>query len=174
MGVHPPVHGGVHCAPVVYAQAVTLCVQFFRNSRFAGDFAYLARTVTASRRKIMVFLSVVLMAVMVFGTLMEVIEGPENGFTRIPVAIYWGITTMTTVGFGDITPKIDLGRLVASVMMLMGWAPGVFIADSAATNFTLMKRTTQTRAARLLLPRACAVCHTICAHHHRPACQPVR
>jgi voltage-gated potassium channel len=52
---------------------------------------------------------------------MYVIEGPENGFTSIPVSIYWAITTMTTVGFGDITPKTDLGRLIASFTMLLGW-----------------------------------------------------
>ena len=75
----------------------------------------------ASRKKILVFLSVVLVVVMVMGTLMYVVEGGENGFTSIPVGIYWAITTMTTVGFGDIAPKTDLGKLLASVMMLMGW-----------------------------------------------------
>ncbi len=55
------------------------------------------------------------------GTLMYVVEGPANGFTSIPVAVYWAITTMTTVGFGDITPKTDLGRTIASLMMLVGW-----------------------------------------------------
>ncbi len=55
------------------------------------------------------------------GTLMYVVEGPANGFTSIPTAVYWAITTMTTVGFGDITPKTDLGRFIASFMMLLGW-----------------------------------------------------
>lgn len=55
------------------------------------------------------------------GTVMYVVEGPANGFTSIPTAVYWAITTMTTVGFGDITPKTELGRLISSVMMLLGW-----------------------------------------------------
>jgi voltage-gated potassium channel len=55
------------------------------------------------------------------GTVMYVIEGPANGFTSIPVSVYWAITTMTTVGFGDITPGTEAGRFVASLMMLMGW-----------------------------------------------------
>jgi len=59
--------------------------------------------------------------VLVLGTLMYVVEGPEHGFTSVPVSIYWAITTLTTVGFGDITPKTDVGRFVASVMMLAGW-----------------------------------------------------
>lgn len=61
------------------------------------------------------------MVVLLMGTLMYVVEGPDNGYTSIPVGIYWAITTLTTVGFGDITPKTDLGRLIASLMMLLGW-----------------------------------------------------
>ena len=79
------------------------------------------RALAASRRKIFVFMSFVMLAVVVMGTLMYVVEGPDNGYTSIPVGIYWAITTMTTVGFGDITPKTDLGRLLASAMMLLGW-----------------------------------------------------
>jgi voltage-gated potassium channel len=52
---------------------------------------------------------------------MYVVEGPEHGFSSIPIAIYWAITTMTTVGFGDIAPETNLGRAVASVVMLLGW-----------------------------------------------------
>jgi len=55
------------------------------------------------------------------GTVMYLVEGPENGYTSIPVAVYWAISTVTTVGFGDITPKTDLGRTIASFSMLLGW-----------------------------------------------------
>ncbi len=88
---------------------------------YVWEYHGLGRAPVASRRKILVFLSAVLMIVVVMGTVMYVAEGPQNGFTSIPVAIYWAITTMTTVGFGDITPKTDIGRLVASMMMLLGW-----------------------------------------------------
>ncbi len=69
----------------------------------------------------MVFIGTVFMIVVLMGSLMYVVEGPSNGFTSIPVSVYWAITTMTTVGFGDITPKTDLGRTIASFMMLLGW-----------------------------------------------------
>jgi voltage-gated potassium channel len=95
--------------------------RIFKLTSFLVEYTHLANALAASRRKIMVFLSVVLMIVMVMGTLMYVVEGPEHGFTSIPISIYWAITTMTTVGFGDITPKTDLGKLIASTMMLMGW-----------------------------------------------------
>jgi voltage-gated potassium channel len=93
----------------------------FKLTEYVTEYVHLGAALAASRRKIFVFLSGVLMIVMVLGTLMYVIEGPTNGFTSIPTSIYWAITTMTTVGFGDITPKTDFGRFIASIMMLMGW-----------------------------------------------------
>ena len=95
--------------------------RIFKLTQYMSEYQHLADAMASSRRKIFVFLTVVLMVVMVMGTLMYVVEGPAHGFTSIPVAIYWAITTMTTVGFGDITPQTDLGKLIASVMMLMGW-----------------------------------------------------
>ena len=88
---------------------------------YVAEYRALGSALAASRRKIFVFITFVLMVVLVMGTLMYVVEGPNNGYTSIPVSIYWAITTMTTVGFGDITPKTDLGRMIASGMMLLGW-----------------------------------------------------
>ncbi|HEX5371990.1 MAG TPA: ion transporter [Aquabacterium sp.] len=95
--------------------------RIFKLTGFVNEYTSLGRAIQASRRKILVFLSFVLMVVLVLGTVMHVIEGPEHGFTSIPTSMYWAVTTMTTVGFGDITPKTDLGRLVSSLMMLLGW-----------------------------------------------------
>lgn len=93
----------------------------FKLTAYMTEYSSLGLALRASRRKITVFLSAVLMIVLVMGTLMYVVEGPANGFVSIPTGVYWAITTMTTVGFGDITPKTDLGRFIASVMMLLGW-----------------------------------------------------
>jgi voltage-gated potassium channel len=93
----------------------------FKLTHYMAEYTHLGNALRASARKILVFLSVVMLVVMVMGTLMYVVEGPANGYTSIPVAVYWAITTITTVGFGDITPKTDLGRLLSSLMMLMGW-----------------------------------------------------
>ncbi len=95
--------------------------RIFRLTHYVAEYRYLGRAIAASRRKILVFLTTVSMVVLVLGTVMYVVEGPRNGFVNIPTGIYWAITTMTTVGFGDITPKTDLGRFIASLMMLMGW-----------------------------------------------------
>lgn len=92
-----------------------------RLTQYMAESSALVDALVASRRKILVFLSFVLMVVLISGTLMYVIEGPANGYTSIPIAMYWAVTTMTTVGFGDITPKSDIGRMLTSLMMLLGW-----------------------------------------------------
>ncbi len=93
----------------------------FKLAAYVAEYQFLGRALAASARKILVFLSAVVMVVLVMGTVMYVVEGQTNGFTSIPVSVYWAISTVTTVGFGDIVPKTDLGRLIASFMMLMGW-----------------------------------------------------
>ena len=88
---------------------------------YVEEYGMLNRALLASRRKILIFLSVVMMVVLLLGTAMYVIEGPGNGFTSIPTSVYWAITAVTTVGFGDIVPKTDFGRAISSMMMLLGW-----------------------------------------------------
>ena len=88
---------------------------------FLDEYLMLGQALKASARKIFVFLSVVALIVFVMGTLMYVIEGPEHGFTSVPIGIYWAISTVTTVGYGDVTPATSIGRIFASIMMLLGW-----------------------------------------------------
>jgi voltage-gated potassium channel len=95
--------------------------RIFKLTDYMVEYQMLGEALAASRRKILVFLSAVLMVVLILGTLLYVVEGPEHGFKDIPTSVYWAITTITTVGFGDITPKTDLGRFIASVIMLIGW-----------------------------------------------------
>jgi len=76
----------------------------------------------ASRAKIAVFLFAVLTSVVVIGAIIYVVEGPEHGFTSIPVSMYWAIVTLTTVGYGDISPQTPLGQFIASIVMIMGYA----------------------------------------------------
>lgn len=91
-------------------------------AEYIGQSRLLLRALAASKAKILVFLFAVLIIVTVFGSLMYLIEGPENGFISIPHSIYWAIVTLTTVGYGDISPKTPLGQLLASVIMLVGYA----------------------------------------------------
>lgn len=90
-------------------------------TQFIMEGDVLRKALHASRHKITVFLFVVLNAVIVVGALMFVIEGPENGFTSIPTSMYWTIVTLTTVGYGDISPKTPLGQMLASCVMVLGY-----------------------------------------------------
>jgi voltage-gated potassium channel len=84
--------------------------------------AIIVKALKQSRIKISVFLFAVLTMVVIIGTLMYLIEGAENGFTSIPRGIYWAIVTLTTVGYGDISPSTALGQLIASFVMIAGYA----------------------------------------------------
>ena len=128
--------------------------RLLKLSEYVSELAFLGVALRSSRRKIAVFLGFVLITVAVLGTVMYVVEGPENGFTSIPVAMYWGITTMTTVGFGDITPKTDLGRFIASCMMLLGW--GIL---AVPTGIVTAEMTSQ-RIGRPVATRVCPDCLT--------------
>jgi voltage-gated potassium channel len=121
---------------------------------YVSEFGFLGDALLASRRKIIVFIGFVLVAVTILGTLMYVVEGPDNGFTSIPVAIYWGITTLTTVGFGDITAKTDLGRFIASCMMLLGW--GILAVPTGIVTAEMTAR----RTGRPVTTRTCHECLT--------------
>lgn len=121
-------------------------------TQYVAEYSLLREALRASRRKITVFLVTISMAIMIIGTLMYVIEGPEHGFTSIPVAVYWAITTMTTVGFGDITPHTDLGRALASLMMLLGW--GVLAVPTGIVTAEMVNRP----AAEPLTTRTCPGC----------------
>ncbi len=81
----------------------------------------LRQALKASKRKIIVFVFTVLILVVIFGALMYVIEGEENGFTSIPRSIYWAIVTLTTVGYGDISPTTPLGQILAAIIMILGY-----------------------------------------------------
>lgn len=99
-------------------------LRVFRVLRMAGfvrEAQVLRAALMASTRKITVFLGAVLAIVVIVGSLMYTIEGEAHGFTSIPVAMYWAIVTLSTVGYGDIAPGTPLGKLVASLLMVVGY-----------------------------------------------------
>lgn len=127
--------------------------RIFKLTAYVTEYQAIGLALRASRRKILVFLAAVMMIVLVIGTLMYVVEGPANGFTSIPTSVYWAITTMTTVGFGDITPKTDLGRLIASLMMLLGWGTLAVPTGIVTAEMTYARRAAVTT-------RTCQECLT--------------
>ena len=93
----------------------------FKLVQFLSEARLLLDALRASFRKIAVFLCTVMTLVIIFGALMYVVEGAANGFTSIPRSIYWAIVTMTTVGYGDISPQTDLGQALAAIIMIIGY-----------------------------------------------------
>lgn len=95
--------------------------RILKTTHYIGESNKLWRAVKNSRVKVFVFLFTVLIICIIMGTVMYLIEGPENGFDNIPLAIYWCIVTLTTVGYGDIYPATPLGQVLASVIMIAGY-----------------------------------------------------
>lgn len=89
--------------------------------QYLGEARMLTQALRASLRKIVVFLVTVLTLVTIFGAMIYLVEDPKNGFTSIPKSIYWAIVTLTTVGYGDISPQTILGQLLSSLIMIIGY-----------------------------------------------------
>jgi voltage-gated potassium channel len=130
---------GLHALIDVRLLRLLRLFRILKLAEYVEEFGALGRALMASRRKILVFLSFVLIVVIVMGTIMYVVEGPENGFRNVPVSVYWAISTMTTVGFGDIVPKTGLGRFIASVMMLIGWGTLAVPTGIVSAEFTALR-----------------------------------
>jgi voltage-gated potassium channel len=130
---------GVHALLDVRLLRMLRLFRILKLAEYVEEYGALGRALMSSRRKILVFLSFVLLVVVVMGTIMYVVEGPANGFANVPVSVYWAISTMTTVGYGDITPKTGLGRFIASLMMLVGWGTLAVPTGIVSAEFTALR-----------------------------------
>lgn len=112
-------------AQMLLAVRVLRVLRVFRVlklTRYTSATRLILAAIRESRAKIIVFLWAVVSTVIIVGAVMYLVEGPENGFTSIPTSIYWAVVTMTTVGYGDIVPHTAFGRLLATFMMVTGYA----------------------------------------------------
>ncbi|MFT6865357.1 MAG: voltage-gated potassium channel [Cyclobacteriaceae bacterium] len=107
---------------VIRAIRLLRVFRIFKLTRYLDEAKVLAEAMKGSQRKILIFMGAVSALVVITGTLMYLIEGGENGFTSIPMSIYWAVVTVTTVGYGDIAPQTVLGQSFATLLMLMGYA----------------------------------------------------
>ncbi|QDH78881.1 ion transporter [Echinicola soli] len=142
-----------HFLAVVRALRFLRVLRVLKLGRYLREAQVLTEALYNSRLKIQVFLGSVVTIVLVMGTVMFFIEGPESGFTSIPTAMYWAIVTLTTVGYGDISPATPLGQLMASLIMLLGYAiiavpTGIVTSEISAST----KRSKQDQ-------RSCHTCH---------------
>ncbi|SFI23174.1 voltage-gated potassium channel [Tindallia magadiensis] len=107
--------------PVLRTLRLLRLFSVFKMVRYVDEAGVLIKALRASRPKIIIFLSTILLIIVIVGALMYTIEGPENGFVDIPESMYWAVVTVSTVGYGDISPQTELGKLIASVLMITGY-----------------------------------------------------
>ena len=138
---------GAQSLLVIRAFRLLRVFRVLKLAHYVGEAAQLWAALRASARKIIVFLGTVLTIVVIVGSAMYLIEGEEHGFTSIPVSIYWAIVTMTTVGYGDIAPQTPAGKMLASVIMIMGY--GIIAVPTGIVTVELagaVRRTVEGRA----------------------------
>ena len=107
---------------VIRAFRLLRAFRVFKLAHFLSEATQLRRAMVAAWPKIAVFLTTVLVIVVIVGSAMYFVEGPEAGFTSIPLSVYWAVVTVTTVGYGDIKPLTPLGKIIAALMMITGYA----------------------------------------------------
>ena len=121
--------------------------RILKLAHYVREAAILSAALRASRRKIIVFVFTVLTVVVVVGALMYLVEGPAHGFDNIPTGMYWAIVTLTTVGYGDLSPTTPLGRMLASALMILGY--GIIAVPTGIVTLELNRAARQdTRSCR--------------------------
>jgi voltage-gated potassium channel len=111
--------------------------RIFKLTHFLSEMQFLGGAIRGSLRKISIFMLVVLTLVIILGSVMYLIEQGQNGFASIPDSIYWAIVTITTVGYGDISPVTAAGKFVASIIMLLGYGIIAVPTGIITTEMTL-------------------------------------
>ncbi|MEE4245107.1 MAG: ion transporter [Kangiellaceae bacterium] len=111
--------------------------RILKLAEYVGEAQVLMTALSNSRRKIMVFLYTVSTLVVVFGSMLYLVEGAASGFTSIPRSVYWAIVTLTTVGYGDIAPVTPLGQFIAAGIMIMGY--GIIAVPTGIYSAELVK-----------------------------------
>ena len=146
------IFAGGHYLMIVRILRVIRVFRILKLVKYIGEAGMLVEALNASRPKITVFLVTVLSMVVIVGSLMYLIEGPQYGFTSIPHGVYWAVVTLTTVGYGDIVPQTMLGKCFASGLMIMGY--GLIAVPTGIVSVELH----QAQAARKVSTQACISC----------------
>ncbi len=139
---------GAQSLLVLRALRLLRIFRIFKLAHFLSEMQFLGVAIKGSMRKISIFMMVVITLVIIMGSIMYLVEQGQNGFTSIPTSIYWAIVTITTVGYGDISPVTPMGKFVASLIMLMGYGiiavPTGIVTTEMAQAMRSKKHTNET------------------------------
>jgi len=166
---------GTQSLAVIRGLRLLRIFRIFKLGQFLGEASVLRNALAASRHKITVFLGTITILVTILGTAMYLIEGSRSGFTSIPAAIYWSIVTMTTVGYGDIAPVTVAGKVLASIVMILGYS-----IIAVPTGIVTAEIVEGAASARRITTRTCPNClseghdtdATFCKHCASPLPHP--
>ncbi len=113
---------GTHYLTVIRILRVLRIFRILKLVQYMEESKMLIQSIRESSRKIVLFISVVMTISTILGSIMYLVEGEANGFTSIPKSVYWAIVTLTTVGYGDISPMTDLGQAISTFIMILGYS----------------------------------------------------
>ena len=154
---------GTQSLVVIRALRLLRVFRVLKLAQYLGEADELLRALRASRAKITVFLGTVLTVVLIMGSAMYLIEGEKAGFTSIPTGMYWAIVTMTTVGYGDITPTTVLGQMLSALLMIMGY--GIIAVPTGIVSAELV------RVPKAVSTQACPSCSAEGHDHDATHCK---
>jgi voltage-gated potassium channel len=124
----------VHYLIVIRILRILRVFRIFKLTQYTSQAKVLVDALRRSREKVIVFFFSIFTLAVIFGAIMYIVEDNQNGFTSIPKSVYWAIVTITTVGYGDISPQTPLGQAIASLVMITGYSiiaipTGIFVAE---------------------------------------------
>lgn len=143
---------GLHYLLAIRILRLLRIFRILKLAEYVSEARVITSALGASARKISVFLLAVLTLVTIIGSIMYVIEGEEHGFTDIPTSIYWAVVTLTTVGYGDLSPKTGVGKAFASLVMILGYA--IIAVPTGIVTVEL------SRSGRKVSTNVCPECHS--------------
>ena len=142
---------GSQALSVIRILRVLRIFRILKLFQYMGEANHLVKALIASKRKIYIFLFVIMNIVIILGSIMYLIEGPVAGYTSIPKSIYWAIVTLTTVGYGDIHPLTPIGQAISAIIMLIGYSIIAVPTGIVTTELTFLKSNSENKT-------LCTVC----------------
>lgn len=159
---------GTRILSVIRALRLLRLFKILNHPKFTSQSLHMKQALNASRGKIIVFIYFVLISTIIIGSVMYIVESKESGFTSIPMSIYWTIVTLTTVGYGDISPQTPLGQFLAALVMILGY--GIIAVPTGILTAEFAKRNTNQETDIDTIKTACSSCGTFTLNKEAKFC----
>ncbi|PZX94602.1 ion transporter [Flavobacterium aquariorum] len=159
---------GTRILSVIRALRLLRLFKILNHPKFTSQSLHMKQALNASRGKIIVFIYFVLISTIIIGSVMYIVESKESGFTSIPMSIYWTIVTLTTVGYGDISPQTPLGQFLAALVMILGY--GIIAVPTGIVTAEFAKRNTNQETDLNATKTTCSSCGTFTLNKEAKFC----